>query len=188
MRFCGVSLLWLAWAVPSFADGRVGIVNLQQAISETRDAAAARGYLQARFDPVTARLRSEELKLKGEQDRLTINRARSLEWLPWRRRADRKLGRDIDRQTKAYRRHQEDAHAAAAYEQQYLVDAIGLRLQSILAAYANESGYSLVLAGDQPLAASSGVTTEDITKDIVKRYDDLYTATSLDSEGRRINH
>jgi len=61
-------------------------------------------------------------------------------------------------------------------------------MKSVLAAYAQDRGYSLVVTDDQLLAVSPEVTTEDITKDLVKRYDDTYTATSLDSEGRRINH
>jgi Skp family chaperone for outer membrane proteins len=186
MRLCALLLLI---AAPSFADGgKVGLVKLTQAISETRDGETARNYLHAKFDPVMARLRAEELSLKGERDRLAVNRQRSLEWLPWRRGTDRKLAREVDHKTKAYRRRQEDARAAAEYEQQRLLSAISRRMKSVLAAYAQDSGYALVLTDDQVLAVSPEVTTEDITKDLVKRYDDIYAATSLDSEGRRISH
>jgi len=78
MRFCALLLLM---AAPSFAEGeKVGLVKLNQAISETRDGETARNYLHAQFDPVMARLRSEELGLKGERDRLALNRQSSLEW------------------------------------------------------------------------------------------------------------
>lgn len=144
--------------------------------------------MTAKFAPFRERLKAEELSLKTQQDKLGQNRKRKLEWLPWRSRAERRLARDIDHKAKVYRRHEEDARAEFANEQQRLVDAIAKRMKSVLTAYADDSGYSLIVADDQPLAVAPGVTTEDITKDLVKRYDDTFAATRLESEGRRVNH
>jgi outer membrane protein len=86
------------------------------------------------------------------------------------------LQADIDRQTTARKRYEEDATRDAQQLSANLIQKIRTEMIAIIEALAKEKGYELVLD-----TATSGVVTAsptiDITDEVVKRYDASRAAT-----------
>jgi Skp family chaperone for outer membrane proteins len=53
------------------------------------------------------------------------------------------------------------------------MNVLGKRMNSFLNAYAKDHGYSLILQGDV-VTASPDLIQDDVTKDVVKQYNDAY--------------
>lgn len=164
-------LSFLAAASLASGQGKVGVVNLQEAILDTRDGRAARDYMEAEFRPDIERLKTEEAGLQAKRDKLTkINRHK---WIPGRRGKIRKLTAEIESDNKALRRHREDNRQVVENTRTRLMNVLGKRMDSFLGTYAKDYGYSLILQGDV-ITASPDLKQEDVTRDVVKRYDLAY--------------
>ena len=151
------------------AQGKIGVVNLTQAVLNTRDGQAARDYLE-QFRPDLARLKAEETDLQSQRENLKkISKHR---WLPGRRGKIRKLAQEIDRNDKAFRRHREDMQQVLEKERTRLLNVIGKRMSWFLDAYAKDHGFSLILQGG--VITPSDLTVEDVTEDVVTQYDNAY--------------
>jgi Skp family chaperone for outer membrane proteins len=169
------ALLALSTLVVSIAAAqpaaKVGIVNLTQAILNTRDGRAARAYMEAEFNPDLDRLKKEEARLQAKRDQLK-KISRHL-WIPGRRRNIRKLTAEIESDNKTLRRHREDNQQVVETTRTRLMNVLGKRMNSFLTAYAKDYGYSLILQGDV-ITAAPELKQEDVTRDVVKRYDMAY--------------
>ncbi len=170
------AILFLSTLAASLAAGqpvagKVGVVNLTQAILETRDGRAARDYLEVEFRPEVVRLKAEEADVDAQREKL--KKISKHKWLPGRRKKIRELALEIDRKNKDFRRHREDSQQVVENTRTRLMNILGKRMNSFLDRYAKDNGYSLILQGDV-ITASPDLTEEDVTKDVVKRYDLAY--------------
>jgi Skp family chaperone for outer membrane proteins len=167
--------------------GKIGMINLQQAILETKDGRSAQKYLENEFAGTMARLKAEEAELDAARERLT--KMRHPKWLPWKQAAYKKLAREIDRKNLAVRREREDARADAAMDQKRQLNELGRRMMSFLDTYAKDHGYSAILQGDV-VTATPELATENVTKDVVKLYDeahlDLYQPSTADPHSKAV--
>ena len=164
-------LSFLAAASLAGGQGKVGVVNLTQAILDTRDGRAARVYMEAEFRPDLDRLKTEEANLQAQRDQL--KKISKHKWIPGRRGKTRKLTLEIESNDKALRRHREDSQRVVEITRTRLMNVLGKRMDSFLGTYAKDYGYSIILQGDV-ITAPADSKQEDVTRDVVKRYDLAY--------------
>jgi outer membrane protein len=169
-RIAGLAALALA---VSFAAGaqtgtptRVGIINIQAALVNTREGQKAQSELQSRTAP-----RQKELeKRKGEVDamREQLNRM-SNAGSPEQKE---KLMRDIDTKTKAFNRDVEDAQADLDQEQGRVLNELGGKMMKVIEQYARDNNYAVILdVSNQQTPVIWASSAVDITKDIIDAYD-----------------
>jgi outer membrane protein len=156
-------------AAGAASSGKVGVINVRQAIVNTAEGKQASAELQSQFAPrqtdlenlnkqindIRQRLQSGDGKLsQDEQTRLT--------------REGEVKARQLERKQTEY---QEDVNAA----QGDVIDKIGRKMVDVLERYSRENGFVVVLdssAQNTPiLYASTGI---DVTQDIVRLYDQSY--------------
>ena len=147
------------------AAGRVGIVNIQQAIVTSNEGQRDFAELQKKFDP-----KRQELEgLNREIDELQKKFNTQAEKLNDDARTD--LLKQIDSKKKQMQRSYEDANADVQAQQNEIANRIGQKLISVLDKYAKEHEFSVVLdvSGQQSpvLWAASSV---DITKPLIDAY------------------
>jgi outer membrane protein len=165
-------LLALGFGVLAFGQAgapptKVGIIDIQRAIIQTKDGQKAAADLNTKVEPKRKEVDAKQAELKQmEQQYRTGANTMSDE-------AKQKLMRDIDQHRKQLQRQTDDAQAELEAEQQRILQDLGQKVMAVVTRYANEHGFALVLdvsnAANTPvLYASSSI---DITADIVALYD-----------------
>src|SRR6266851_1222230 len=155
----GASALRAQSAAPgSAAAGKIGVINVRQAIASTAEGKQAGAELQSQFAP-----RQSELEGLNKQ----IN--------DLRQRIDAGTGNlsqeELARLQRKQDEYQEDVNAAQAD----VFDRVGRKMIDVLDRYARENGYVAVLdssAQNTPILFAS--TNIDVTQDIVRLYDQAY--------------
>jgi outer membrane protein len=164
-------LLALIFGAPVFGQAsappsKVGIINIQKAIIETKDGQKAAAEINAKFEPKQKEVdrRQGELQQMEAQYRTGANTMSD--------DAKQKLMRDIDQRRKQLQREMDDARAELEQEQGRVLQELGQKIMSVIDRYASERGFALILDVSSPqtpvLFASN---TIDITSDIVGLYD-----------------
>src|SRR6266542_4055239 len=154
-----------AAATVASSAGKVGIVNIQQAIVTSNEGQRDFAELQKKFDP-----KRQELEvLNKEIEELQKKFNTQAEKLNDEARAD--LLKQIDTKKKQMQRNYEDANADIQAQQNEIANRIGQKLIEVLDKYAKEHDFSVVLdvSGQQSpvLWAASSV---DITKPVIEAY------------------
>ena len=147
------------------AAGRVGIVNIQQAIVTSNEGQRDFAELQKKFDPKRQELEGLNREIEELQKKFNTQ----AEKLNDDARTD--LLKQIDSKKKQMQRSYEDANADVQAQQNEIANRIGQKLISVLDKYAKEHEFSVVLdvSGQQSpvLWAASSV---DITKPLIDAY------------------
>jgi outer membrane protein len=153
-------------AAPPPSSGKVATMAFQAAIFETKDGQKALADLQAKFNPVKARLDAKRTEIAKNEDALRKGQnTLSPE-------AQQKLARDIDIATKSLNRDTDDANADLEQENQRLVNELAGKMIAIVGKYAADKGYSMVLdIGSQNTPVIWASNTVDITRDAIAAYD-----------------
>jgi len=168
-----VLLPWLVLAAVSVLpaqtpaeSGKVGIINVQNALVSTKDGQKAAAELEAKANPKRKELEAKQAEINSLQDQLQKGQNTLSE------SSKQSLARDLDRKTKNLKRDAEDAEAEWNQDQQKVLQQLGQRVMAVVDKYAKDNGYTLVLDVSSPqtpvLYASN---TVDITKDVVELYD-----------------
>ncbi|HVT94145.1 MAG TPA: OmpH family outer membrane protein [Bryobacteraceae bacterium] len=148
------------------AQTKVGIINIQGAISSTRDGKKAGADLDTKFAPRRKEVEDAQNEIKNLRDQLQKGENTMSE------SSKQQIARDIDTKTKRLNRTMEDAQAELQQDEQKALQTIYQRMQVVLDKYAKDHGYSLILdvsSQQTPvLFASNGI---DVTKDIIDLYD-----------------
>ena len=151
-----------AGPVPS----KIGVVNIQQAISECAEGKKEIDALQQRFNPKQAELKGlndevENLKkqYQAQADKLSDDEKNS-------------RAKAIDTKQKALQRNYEDAQAEFQQAEQEVINRIGAKMLTVLEKYSNANGFAVVLDVSNPqtspvLWAMKGTV---ITKELVDAY------------------
>lgn len=176
-----------AWAqAGGAAAGKIGVINVRQAIVTTAEGKQASAQLQSQFAPKQGALDTLQKQINDLQNRLA-NGARTLS-------DDEKarLQRQGDLLTHEYQRNQDDLQEAVTAAQSDIVDSIGRKMLDVLNKYARENGFAVVLdssaQGSPVVYASSEM---DITDTVVRLYDQANpvkegaATTSSNSETKR---
>jgi outer membrane protein len=156
-------------AAGSSASGKVGVINIRQAIVTTAEGKLASAELQSQFASRQNEIENLNKQISDLQQRLQAgaNKLSPEEEARLRQEGQRRAQR-LDRMNTEY---QEDVNAAQAD----VIDRIGRKMVDVLDRYARENGYSVVLdssAQSTPILYAS--TQIDVTQDIIRLYDQAY--------------
>ena len=169
-----VRVQWLAAVVlgqligvsSGVAQTKVGIININAAIANTKDGQKSIQELETRFAPRKKDLEKKQQGISALQAQLQKGGTVLGE------DQKRKLMADIDTQTKSYNRELEDASQELEQEQQKIFQELGGKMMSVIDKYAKEKGYSLILdVSSQQTPVLYAANEVDITKDIIEAYD-----------------
>jgi outer membrane protein len=155
------------------ASGKIGLINIQQAIAQTGEGRQALEAIQKKYEPKRQELQRRQDEINALQDQLQKQSATL---------SDEERGRlthELDDKNRLFKRSQEDDQADFQADTQEAVQRIGQKMVRIIDDYAQKSGYELVIdpAGVQmPVYyVAKGV---DITDPIVKLYDSTNPAAA----------
>ena len=156
-------------AAGAASAGKVGVINVRQAIAGTAEGKQAGAELQSQFAPRQNELETLNKQINDLRQRLEVSgpKLNDEERARLQREGETKA-RQAQRKQDEY---QEDVNAAQAE----VFDRIGRKMIDVLDRYARENGFVVVLdtsAQNTPiLFASTGI---DVTQDIVRLYDQAY--------------
>ena len=165
----------VAQSAPSSAGtasstGKVGVLNVRQAIVATSEGKQASAELQGQFTSRQTELENLNKQLADISQRLQANGDKlSPEEAARLQRQGEGLQKQLTRKKEDY---QEDVNAS----QQEVIDRIGRKMMDVLDRYARENAYVAIFdssAQGAPIYVSNGI---DVTADIVKLYDQAYPA------------
>ena len=170
-------LLVLGVAALAQAQGQVptkiAIINVQNAILQTKDGQKAAADLQTTFNPRQQELEKKRTELTALQDQLRKGSATMSD------DAKTKLMRDIDATTTRVNRDRQDAQSDLDEAQGKVMQELGGKMMAILEKYATQNGYAVVLDVSNPQTPVLwAATAVEITNDIVKLYDQAYPGTA----------
>jgi len=156
-------LLWpvLTWGQ---GGGKVGVINLQEAIATTQEGKKAFADIQKKFQPRQQDLQRQQQEIQALQEQLQKQSAT----LSDEERV--RLSRELDDKQKLFKRATEDATAEFQADNQDALRRLGQKMVRILNDYAQQNGYALVLeeAQVQPYFVTRDA---ELTEEIAKRYD-----------------
>ena len=169
-----VRLQWLATIMIAqligagsvLAQSKVGIININAAIANTKDGQKSIQELETRFAPRKKDLEKKQQAISALQAQLQKGGTVLGD------DQKRKLMADIDTQTKSYNRDLEDASQELEQEQQKIFQELGGKMMSVIDKYAKEKSYTLILdVSSQQTPVLYAANEVDITKDIIEAYD-----------------
>jgi outer membrane protein len=148
--------------------GKVGVINIRQAIVATAEGKLASAELQSQFAPRQTDLENLNKQINDVRQRLAQGDKLSQEEQTRLQKQGELLARQLERKQNEY---QEDVNAA----QGDVIDRIGHKMVDVLDRYARESGYVVVLdssSQNTPILYASNQI--DVTQDIIRLYDQAY--------------
>jgi outer membrane protein len=162
--------LLLAVTVLVHAQGaapvKIGIIHVQAAILGTKDGQKAAADLNAKIAPRKSELEKKKAAIDALQEQLRKGSATMSE------DAKNRIMRDIDSNTKALNRDNEDAQADIEQEESKIFNDLGAKLYAIVEKYAKDNGFSMILdvsGQQQPVWWASD--SINITTEVVALYD-----------------
>jgi outer membrane protein len=156
-------------AAGSAATGKIGVINVRQAIVATAEGKQASAELQSQFSARQNELEGLNKQINDLRQRLSAGQTTLSDDEKVRlTQQGQRLTAQLDRKNNEL---QEDVNAA----QGEVVDRIGRKMMDVLDRYARENGIVAVFdssAQNSPILFAS--TNIDITQDIIKLYDQAY--------------
>lgn len=153
---------------------KIGVIDMQAALLNTKDGQKAVADLKAKFAPKEQEFqkRQQDLQAKQEQYRKTQNTISD--------EAKAQLARDIDAMTKNLQRDTQDAQQDVEAEQQRVLGELSQKMNQVMNKYAAEKQLTLILdVGGQPSNVMYASSTIDITRDIIAMYDSAPPMTNV---------
>jgi outer membrane protein len=163
--FLAAPMMW-AQSGGAAAPAKVGVINVQVAITSTAEGKQAAAELQSKFAPRQTDLDNTRKELDDIQSRLRTGATTLSD--------DEKarLARQGDVLTRSYQRKQQEAQDDFNDDQQDIVNRIGRKMMEVLDKYSKENGFVVILdtsAQQTPVVyAANGI---DVTQEIIRLYD-----------------
>jgi Skp family chaperone for outer membrane proteins len=156
---------------PSATTGRIGVINIQEAIIGTGEGKKALGDIQKKYEPRRNDLQRQEQEIAALQDQLQkqVNTLSDEEKL--------RLQRELDEKQRLFKRAQEDAQADYQNDNQEAIRRVGQKMVRVINEYAQQNGFVLVV-DDSQLPVYFVAKGNDLTEVIMKRYDAANPAAS----------
>lgn len=156
-------------AASTSAPMKVGVINVQVAITSTLEGKQAAAELQSQFAPRQTELDNLRKQIEDVQTRLRTGQTTLSD--------DEKarLARQGDQMTRAYQRKQQDSQDDFNEAQREVVDRIGRKMIDVLDKYSKENGFGVVFdtsAQSSPVVYASNQI--DLTQEIIRLYDQDY--------------
>jgi len=156
-------------AAPAADANKVGTINVRQAIVNTAEGKLASAELQSQFAAPTTELDNLRKQVEDAQTRL--------------RQGDRtlsdeekgRLSRQIDAWSRQFQRKQDALQEDINGAQNEVVERIGQKMIEVLARYARENGYSVILdVSSNTTPVLFAAPSVDVTQDIIRLYDQAH--------------
>jgi len=180
-------LVWLAPAVraqsnaaPAAGPGKVGVINVQIAITSTAEGKQAAAELQSQFTPRQTELDNLRKEIEDIQTRLRTG----ANTLSDEERA--RLAAQGDQKTRIFQRKSQESQDDFNEAQREIVDRIGRKMIEILDKYSKDNGYVVIFdtsAQNTPVIYAANQI--DVTQDIVRLYDQSYPVKNASSGGSK---
>ena len=167
MTIATLLAVMLACPVLSWAQGKVGVINLQEAISMTAEGKKSFGDLQKKYQPRQTDLQRQQQEIQALQDQIQKQQATLSDEERIR------LSRELEDKSKLFKRANEDATADFNAESQDTLRRLGVKMVKLVTDYAQQNAYTIVLEGEQ-LQVYFINRDAVITEEIAKRYDAAY--------------
>jgi outer membrane protein len=155
------------------AEQKLGAINIQAAMTGTREGQKAAGELETKLLPRKKAIDAKAAAIRELQDRLQRGGAAMSDTA----KAD--LTRQIDERTKNYNRDMEDAQAELSDENRRLLSEMTNKMTKVLDDYAAANGFNVIFDVSNPntpvLYTSNMI---DITRDIIATYDKVYPVSA----------
>lgn len=165
----GVALAQAPAAAPAAASAaptKIAVIQVQAALTATKEGQKAAAELEAKMGPRKKELDGRQAEIKEMQERLQ----RGGNTLSDSAKED--LTRSIDTKTKSFNRQVEDAQAELEQEQQRVIGALGQKMMAVIDKYAQQNGYALVIdVSNQNTPVLYASNSVDITKEVIDLYD-----------------
>jgi outer membrane protein len=168
-----IMLVPAAWAQTNgaapAAAGKVGVIDVQVAITSTAEGKQAAAELQSQFAPRQTELTNMQKQMEDIQTRMRTGQTTLSD--------DEKarLAREGDQLQRSYQRKSQDAQDDFNEAQREIVDRIGRKMIDVLSKYSRDNGYSLVLdRSGQSSPVLFAANTVDVTQEIIRLYDQSY--------------
>ncbi len=159
-----ILMVVLLLVVPAWAQEqiKIGFVDLQKAISLSKEGRKARAKLEARLKDVEANLlkeqkKMEKLKAEMEKKRLLLNTEQK-----------KNLERELQRRHRDYKRVMADANEEMRLREREARDGFLQGIEKAMAEVGKKEKFTLIVTRDQLLYVDQSI---DITKKVVDLYD-----------------
>ena len=167
--FYPLMLLATAALLPAQSPAKIGIINMQEAIIETKDGQRAKEQLAAKFGSRQKQLEKMQADLTAMADQIKKGAATMSD------DAKAKLQRDYESLGKRFQREQEDLQAEGQQEENRVVQELGQKMYDVIIKYATQNGFAMIIDVSNPqgpvLWADQGINIKDA---IVKLYDQAH--------------
>jgi outer membrane protein len=163
-----MSILPAAWGqgAAAGAPNKVGVINVQIAITSTAEGKQAAAELQSKFAPRQTDLDNMRKQLDDLQTRLRTGQTTLSD------EEKARLAREGDVLTRTYQRKQQEAQDDFNDEQQEVVNRIGRKMMGILDKYSKENSYAVIFdTSAQQTPVVYAANQNDVTQDIIRLYD-----------------
>ncbi len=152
---------------------KVGVIDVQVAITSTSEGKQAAAELQSQFAPRQTDLTNMQKQMEDIQTRMRTGQTTLSD--------DEKarLAREGDQLQRSYQRKSQDAQDDFNEAQREIVDRIGRKMIDVLSKYSRDNGYSVILdRSGQSSPVIFAANSIDVTQEIIRLYDQTYPAKS----------
>jgi outer membrane protein len=158
-----------AAAAPASVTTKVGVINIQAAITGTGEGRQAAQELQSQFSPRQTEL--DNMRKQGED--LQVRMRTTSNTLSDEEKA--RLAREAEQLQRTYQRKMQDTQDDFNEAQQEVINRIGRKMMDILDKYARDNGYSLILdTSSQQTPVIFAAPATDVTQDIIRLFDQAH--------------
>lgn len=150
---------------------KVGVIDVQVAITSTSEGKQAAAELQSQFAPRQTELTNMQKQMEDIQTRMRTGQTTLSD--------DEKarLAREGDQLQRSYQRKSQDAQDDFNEAQREIVDRIGRKMIDVLSKYSRDNGYSVILdRSGQSSPVIFAANSVDVTQEIIRLYDQTYPA------------
>jgi len=150
---------------------KVGVIDVQVAITSTSEGKQAAAELQSQFAPRQTELTNMQKQMEDIQTRTGQTTLSDDE--------KARLAREGDQLQRSYQRKSQDAQDDFNEAQREIVDRIGRKMIDVLSKYSRDNGYSVILdRSGQSSPVIFAANSIDVTQEIIRLYDQTYPAKS----------
>jgi outer membrane protein len=161
----GLALSAAAQTAPAAAPSKIAVVAFQVAVAQTNEGERNFADLKKKYEPRENQLKAQDDEIQSLTKQLQATGTTLSE-------ADRaSKARSIDDKKKKLQRDADDLRAAGGQEAQEMYASLASKVYDVLATYAQQQGYTLVLdISQQQNPILFALPSTDITKAVVAAY------------------
>jgi outer membrane protein len=172
-----VFLAIMGLPLASYAQGKVGVININLAIASTAEGKKVIADLKKRYEPKQQELERLQKEIQSIQDQLSKPAPAASDG------DQRKLARDLEEKQKNLKRWTDDAQSDLTADRDEAARRMGQKMIRIITDYAQQNGFILVIDSAQ-IPIYFALKDIDLTEEIVKRYDAAYPVSEARESGK----